>query len=61
MKNLGMKRIYFTGSQKVHDRVVKKNEDNGTYWARWYGQDIQVRQIDGYDRVVSGWRTVEKY
>lgn len=60
MKTLGTKKIYFTGSEQIFQRLVKKKED-GTYWARWYGQDIQVKQIDGCDNSVSGWITIEKY
>ena len=57
MKNLGTKRIWVKG-QGYYYRCVKKDEENDSYWIRWFYEDVRVIQKDGYENVTDGWTTV---
>jgi hypothetical protein len=59
-KKVGVRKVYFWGSIGTFERLVWKHED-GTYWIRWYYEDIQVEQADGCEGNSNGWRTVEAY
>lgn len=46
MKNLGSYPVFIGGYK--HNRVVKQ-DDNGKYWCKWYGEMIEVvRGMGGY-------------
>ena len=58
IKNIGTKKIYFTKYDGIFERIVYKDTETGTYWCSFYGEKVEVRQIDKSDRPVSGWVTV---
>ncbi len=60
-KNIGVQKIRLTGSHANCERVIWKNEVDGTFWIKWYGNYIQVKNTYNDEYSSSGWFTVELY
>lgn len=57
---IGVRKVWFWYSRQTFERLVFRRDD-GTYWIRWYYEDVQVEQLDGCETNTNGWRTVEAY
>jgi len=61
MKKIGVRKIYFWGSNGFFERLVWKDEKTNKYYVRWYHQTVEVMQTDGFETTSNGWKTVEAY
>lgn len=61
MKKVGVRKVWFRGRRGYFERLVWKNEEDGTYWISWYHESVQVRQRDGFEVVSDGWYTIKEY
>ena len=64
MTKVGMRKIYFRVSMKHHDRCVMEISDGADgemlcVW--WYGNLIEVEQVNGDKNATAGWQTVDMY
>lgn len=59
-KKLGIKEIYLP-MPRAHVRLEVEKHENGTYWAEMNGQKFQVKQLDGSDRIISGWYPIDYF
>lgn len=61
MTKIGVRKVYFYGSNGFFERLVWRDNTSGKYYIRWYYETVEVIQVDGCEGSSIGWRTIEAY